>query len=365
MLIVAMLGCGGIFLMPDGPGPLREVGRSRTTGDRIEAGGKSRRERPAPPKVGITPAEARERLVVARGIEDIRSRAAASREVIAALCAAGHAEEAWAFIGTEPGQVRSHQLEVFFHHAKLADQALYEKLLALSPQEMSAGMRGLCQRHRPEELAAYLTSPGFKDFFVRLEAAGFTKNGLATTLSPLLQLHVHDAATGDVAGQRTRMEAVADLYGKGLLTPEVMVAVLKNGNLMNIAARVDAMQRIPDLGDGRNALQTYRRSLMSAWVKRDPEAALAAARAGPQPLMDLSNTFSSWAKVDGAAAADWYAANAGSLAWEHRDAAAMGGFAVSVDLGDYDAAREWILQISKSERRDYLSKYLATREGGK
>ncbi|WAC21046.1 hypothetical protein OVA24_06575 [Luteolibacter sp. SL250] len=313
----------------------------------------------------MTPAEARERLVVARRIEDIRSRAAASREVITALCAAGHAEEAWGLIETDPGPVRSHQLEVFFRYAKLADQALYEKLLGLSPQEMSAGMRGLCQRCQPEELAAYLTSPGFKDFFARLEAAGFTKNGLATTLSPLLQLHVRDAATGDVAGQRTRMETMAGLYAKGLLTPEGMVEVLKNGNLLNIPARVDAMQRIPDLGDGRNALQTYRRSLMSAWVKSDPEAALAAARAGPQPLMDLSNTFSSWAKVDAAAAADWYEKNATTMAWEHRDAAAMGGFAISVDLGDYDAAREWIRQISKAERRDHLSNYLATRERGR
>ena len=351
--------------MPDGTEPDRDAGWPKFSGGGYEPGNRVRRERSAPPKVGITPVEARAKLEEARGLSDIRSRAAASREVIAGVCAAGHAEEAWLMIEAGPGVVRSQQLEVFFHHAKLADQVLHEKLLALSPREMSAGMRGVCQRCRPEELAAYLTSPGFRDFFIRLEAAGFTRNGLATTLSPLLQLHVHDAATGDAAGQRGRMDIVADLYGKGLLTPEVMVTALKNGNLMDIPARVDAMQRIPDLGDGGNALQTYRRSLMAAWVKTDPEAALAAARAGPQPLMDLSNTFSSWARVDAAAAADWYAVAATSLPWEHRDAAAMGGFAISVDLGDYDAAREWISQISKPDRRDYLAKFLATREGRK
>jgi len=163
-------------------------------------------------------------------------------------------------------------------------------------------------------------------------------------------------------GQRERMETAADFYAKGLLTPEVMVEVLKEGNFMDTPSRIDAMQGIPDLGDGLNALQVYRRSLMADWVRTDPQAALAAARAGPQPLMDLSNTFSSWAKVDATAAADWYAAHAASLTPEQRDAAAMGGFAVSLDLGDYDAAREWVRQISKPGSRDASLKFLAEQE---
>jgi hypothetical protein len=322
-----------------------------------------RRARPVPPKVEITPEEARERLEEARSVSDHRARSAEARSAIAALCAAGHADEAWASIEVEPGQVRSQQLEVFFHHARQAEGALYEKLLGLPPREMSAGMRGRCQRYRPEELAEYLTSPGFSEFFAHMEQAGFTKKGLAVTLSPLLQLHVHDAVTQDVAGQRRRMETVAYLYGNDLLTPEVMVKVLKSGNLMNAAAKIDAMRGIPDLGDGRNALQGYRRELLSRLVEAEPDAALASARGGPQPLMDLANTFSSWVRADARAASAWYEKNATSLPVEQRDAVAAGGFAISVDFGDYDAAREWVLQISKSGAREASLEFLATQEG--
>ncbi|QJE96618.1 hypothetical protein [Luteolibacter luteus] len=341
-------------------------GGAPTGGSTEGMAGRSDTKRPRPNlrKPPLTPEEAAKRLADAKLIIDIRERARVSSEIIAELCAAGHPEEAWKLIDQGLGQARSWQLEAFFKAAPLSDQELFAKFKDLNnAAEINTGLDGLCKRHAPEELVGYLSSPEFRAFSKTLEEQGMWKNGMARSLSPLLQVYLYDAGTSDLSAQKKRMETVVSAYQNKLLTPDIMVEIMKNGNLMEPADKLEAMNQIKDLGDPKNQLQIYRSQLLGELVRKNPEAAMSTALKGEgkQGILDASNAVKAWLIADADAAAAWYNHNSSSLTPAKRDAVASGYFRMAMDSGEYESASQWIGQFSDPKVRSSGQKALEAR----
>lgn len=157
------------------------------------------------------------------------------------------------------------------------------------------------------------------------------------------------------------METVVSAFQNKLLTPDIMVEVMKNGNLMSPAEKLEAMNGIKDLGSYDNKLQSYRRQLLSDLVRRDPQTAMSAALrtdSGPQSTMDISNTVRSWLMADADAAASWYDTHSASLSPKQRDAAASGYFSMALESDELETARQWMNQFSDPKMKEAASKTL-------
>lgn len=308
----------------------------------------------------MTPDEARKKMNQALAIPNINERANECGKIISALCEAGYTEEAWQMIGSDPGIVRSREIQAFFRSADLTS----EELPARMEQLLYAG-------EAFEALGGYLSSRSIGE----LKSLGGNQIKVMEKLPGMRGEEVQNAFTGvllnKLAGQDKKhndpvqvVQTAVDFHRNGSIDDYGLAMVLKIDPTRDTFQKYQTLSiAISDTPPGGIQAAEIRKDLIRNMIYENAPLAMESILSfrGEKALNDLSTAVERYLSMDPTRAEKWLTEHRSNLSETQNDAAAMVFFKSVLNRGEAAAAGIWASQLRNPDMKNKAKEALAKR----
>lgn len=307
-------------------------------------------------------ARVRSDLIKAKAIANVWDRMAACTELIGELCAAGHIEEAWNLIDSDPGQVRSSQLLRFFKSAELNSAQFLEKWKNLPfRKEESTALRGYLLSLDQGAATALLSSSEFQTTLKKMEESDPTllKFSLASVLN------IQATLPGDVELRKKVLDAAREYLKAGWIDETGFARVVKADTTTGTFERWKTLSANVTTQPTNSEVSKVRKELVESMVDEDSVRALAEISgrgSEKQAHVDLFNALKKWGVVDSVAANQWFTEHQAGMDQVQRDASARAFFELAMTYGEPDGAEQWARKVQNEKLKELLLSKLPKQE---